>query len=184
MSFAIAVGVALLLAVGGFTSAPLLIAIKLCATSLGLVVPVLKDAGEASGAVGQVIIAAASIAGFGAVILRSLFFSELSTGLPARLLLLAGLALVVVLLALALMRAGRSTRVDRVFEKLMDTTAQIRIRFATLLLIAFLALAQGWGSRRSSAPSWPERCCGSSTPTPPPCTRTLRSSSTRSATGS
>jgi Kef-type K+ transport system membrane component KefB len=145
VSFAIAVGVALLLTAGGFASAPLLIAIILCATSLGLVVPVLKDSGQITGATGQLIIAAASIADFGAVILLSLFFSEQSTGLAARLLLLAGLALVVVLLAVALLRAGRTARADRVFQMLMDTTAQIRIRFAMVLLIAFVALAQGLG---------------------------------------
>ena len=145
VSFAIAVGAALLLTAGGFASAPLLIAIILCATSLGLVVPVLKDSGQVAGATGQLIIAAASIADFGAVILLSLFFSEESTGLAARLLLLAGLALVVVLLAVALMRAGRTARADRVFQMLMDTTAQIRIRFAMVLLIAFVALAQGLG---------------------------------------
>jgi Kef-type K+ transport system membrane component KefB len=145
VSFAIAVGVALLLTAGGFVSAPLLIAIILCATSLGLVVPVLKDSGQVAGATGQLIIAAASIADFGAVILLSLFFSEQSTGLAVRLLLLAGLALVVVLLAVALMRAGRTARADRVFRMLMDTTAQIRIRFAMVLLIAFVALAQGLG---------------------------------------
>ncbi len=144
-AIAIAVGVALLLAAGGFASAPLLVAIILCATSLGLVVPVLKDSGESTGATGQLIIAAASIADFGAVILLSLFFSEESTGLATRLLLLAGLALVAVLLALALIRAGRSARADRVFRKLMDTTAQIRIRFAMVLLVVFLALAQGLG---------------------------------------
>jgi Kef-type K+ transport system membrane component KefB len=145
VSLAIAVGVALLLAAGGFTSAPLLVAIILCSTSLGLVVPVLKDSGRAASTTGQLIIAGASIADFGAVILLSLFFSEESTGLATRLLLLAGLALVVVLLAAALMRAERSARTDRVFQMLMDTTAQIRIRFATLLLIAFLVLAQGLG---------------------------------------
>ena len=145
VSFAIAVGVALLLEAGGFASAPLLIAIILCATSLGLVVPVLKDSGQSASATGQLIIAAASIADFGAVILLSLFFSEESTGLAARLLLLAGLALVVALLAFALIRAGRGARADRVFRMLMDTTAQIRIRFAMVLLVAFLALAQGLG---------------------------------------
>ena len=145
VSFAIAVGAALLLMVGGFVSTPLLIAIILCSTSLGLVVPVLKDSGQVAGATGQLIIAAASIADFGAVILLSLFFSEESTGLAVRLLLLAGLALVVVLLAVALIRAGRTARVDRVFQMLMDTTAQIRIRFAMVLLIAFVALAQGLG---------------------------------------
>jgi Kef-type K+ transport system membrane component KefB len=51
----------------------------------------------------------------------------------------------VALLAFALIRAGRGARADRVFRILMDTTAQIRIRFAMVLLIAFLALAQGLG---------------------------------------
>jgi len=81
VSFTIAVGVGLALAAAGFTGAPLLVAIVLSATSLGLVVPVLKDAGQITGQTGQLIIAAASIADFGAVILLSLFFSESSTGL-------------------------------------------------------------------------------------------------------
>ncbi|HEX2297236.1 MAG TPA: cation:proton antiporter [Pseudonocardiaceae bacterium] len=145
VSFGIAIGAALLLAAGGFTSAPLLVAIILMATSLGLVVPVLKDAGQAGTDTGQLIIAAASIADFGAVILLSLFFSEESTDLSTRLLLLAGLAVVVLVLVLALLQAGRSMRTLRVFRMLSDTTAQIRIRFATLLLIAFVALAEGLG---------------------------------------
>jgi Kef-type K+ transport system membrane component KefB len=41
LSFAIAVACGVALAAAGFTSAPLLVAIMLCATSLGLVVPVL-----------------------------------------------------------------------------------------------------------------------------------------------
>ncbi|MFN2494871.1 MAG: cation:proton antiporter, partial [Pseudonocardiaceae bacterium] len=39
----------------------------------------------------------------------------------------------------------RSVRTRQVFQMLMDTTAQIRIRFAMVLLIAFVALAQGLG---------------------------------------
>ncbi|MGH4024841.1 MAG: cation:proton antiporter, partial [Pseudonocardiaceae bacterium] len=123
VSFMIAVGAALFLAAGGFTSAPLLVAIILVSTSLGLVVPVLKDAGQVGTDTGQLIIAAASIADFGAVILLSLFFSEESTGLSTRLLLLAGLAVVVLVLVLALMRAERSNRTIRVFKMLSDTTA-------------------------------------------------------------
>ena len=145
LSFLIAIVASLLLAAGGFTSAPLLVAIILVATSLGLVVPVLKDAGQVGTDTGQLIIAAASIADFGAVILLSLFFSEESTALSTRLLLLAGLAVVVVVLVLALMQAERSRRTLRVFKMLSDTTAQIRIRFAMLLLIAFVALAEGLG---------------------------------------
>jgi Kef-type K+ transport system membrane component KefB len=53
------------------------------------------------------------------------------------------LAVVAALVVLALMRAA--PRVMSVFTMLADTTAQIRIRFAVLLLVAFVALAQGLG---------------------------------------
>ena len=46
LSFAIAVAVALALRAGGLVDTPLLVAIVLCSTSLGVLVPVLKDAGE------------------------------------------------------------------------------------------------------------------------------------------
>jgi Kef-type K+ transport system membrane component KefB len=52
------------------------VAIILVATSLGIVVPVLKDAGQSSSYLGQLVTAAASIADRGAVILLSLFFSR------------------------------------------------------------------------------------------------------------
>src|SRR6266536_1500649 len=60
----------------GWVSQPLLLAIALSATSLGLVVPVLKDAGQVHSEVGQSALAAASIADFGAIVLLSLFFSS------------------------------------------------------------------------------------------------------------
>ena len=142
-SFVIAVGAGFGLAAGGYTRAPLLVAIVLCATSLGLVVPVLKDAGKIAGDTGQLIVAAASIADFGSVILLSLFFSESSSGVGTKIGLLVGLAVVAALVVLAMMRAA--PRVMSVFTMLADTTAQIRIRFAVLLLVAFVALAQGLG---------------------------------------
>ena len=145
LSFAIALGAGFVLASAGLTRAPLLVAIVLCATSLGLVVPALKDAGQVDGPTGQLIIAAASIADFGAVILLSLFFSAESAGIGAMLLLLGGLAVVAVLVAVALMRAGATVSAMRVLRELQDTTAQIRIRFAVLLLIGFVALAEGLG---------------------------------------
>src|SRR3954467_11652059 len=46
LSFAIALVVALALGAGGLVQTPLLVAIILCATSLGVLVPVLKDSGE------------------------------------------------------------------------------------------------------------------------------------------
>src|ERR687884_597535 len=68
LSFGIAVLVSLGLAAGGLVETPLLVAIILCATSLGVLIPVLKDAGEISTTFGQLVIAACSIADFGAII--------------------------------------------------------------------------------------------------------------------
>ncbi len=129
----------------GLVRSPVLIAIILLATSLGLVVPVLKDAGEVSSAFGQLVIAAATIADFGAVILLSLFFSREASSPVAKLILLGGFALVVVLVVVGVKGLGRVTRLSSVLLRLQDTTAEIRVRAAILLLVAFTALAQKLG---------------------------------------
>jgi Kef-type K+ transport system membrane component KefB len=71
----IVLGVAIAAGLGavGWTMSPLLIAIALSATSLGLVVPVLKDAGQADSLIGQTIIASATVADFAAIVLLTLF---------------------------------------------------------------------------------------------------------------
>src|SRR3954447_8007569 len=74
-SLVLGVAVGFLLNSIGWTRSPLLVAIALSATSLGLVVPVLKDSGDAESELGQLVIAAASVADFGAILLLSLFFS-------------------------------------------------------------------------------------------------------------
>jgi Kef-type K+ transport system membrane component KefB len=129
----------------GLVRSPLLIAIILIGTSLGLVVPVLKDAGEAATPFGQVVIAAASIADFGAVILLSLFFSREASSAIAKLILLAGFALVAALVVVGVRRLERATRLSTVLLRLQDTTAEIRVRASILLLVAFVALAQRLG---------------------------------------
>jgi Kef-type K+ transport system membrane component KefB len=129
----------------GLVRSPLLVAIILLATSLGLVVPVLKDAGEASTPFGQLVIAAASVADFGAVILLSLFFSREASAPLAKGILLLGFATVAVLLVAGVKRLERVMRLSTLLVKLQDTTAEIRVRASILLLIAFVALAERLG---------------------------------------
>jgi Kef-type K+ transport system membrane component KefB len=129
----------------GWVRSPLFLAVVLSATSLGLVVPVLKDAGQADEPLGQLVIAGASIADFGAVILLSLFFSETEGGTASRLVTLGVFAGVVVAVAMALVRAGRSVRLEGLLVRLQDTTAQIRVRIAVALLVGFVALAERVG---------------------------------------
>jgi Kef-type K+ transport system membrane component KefB len=144
LSFAVAVAVSLGLSAAGLVDTPLLVAIILCATSLGVLVPVLKDAGEIASGFGQLIIAAASIADFGAIILLSLFFSG-EGGTGSTLLLLGSLfALAAVVLAVV-RGAERSMRIRADLLRLQDTTAQIRVRAALLLFVGFAGVAEALG---------------------------------------
>jgi Kef-type K+ transport system membrane component KefB len=144
LSFAIAIIVALILKATGLIETPLLVAIILCATSLGVLVPVLKDAGQISSTFGQLIIAAGTIADFGAVILLTVFFSG-EGGIGSTLLLLGGLVLLGVVVYLAVVGAERSRTIRADLIRLQDTTAQIRIRGAFVLLVGFAAIAEGLG---------------------------------------
>ncbi|MEV4143911.1 cation:proton antiporter [Amycolatopsis sp. NPDC049691] len=132
-------------AAAGWVRSPLLVAVALSATSLGLVVPVLKDAGQAEGGLGQAVIAAASVADFAAVLLVSLLFSASGGSTGARVVLLAAFAGLVVVTAFVVARAGRSRRLGATLLRLQDTTAEIRVRAAVVLLVAFVALAETFG---------------------------------------
>src|SRR5205085_10913638 len=90
-------------------------------------------------------IGAASVADFGAILLLSLFFSEGSGTFSSKLVLLVGFALLVAMAAIGLGRVGRWRRLDAVLVRLQDTTAEIRVRFAVLLLVAFVFLAERAG---------------------------------------
>jgi Kef-type K+ transport system membrane component KefB len=129
----------------GWVGQPLLLAIALSATSLGLIVPVLKDAGKVDSDVGQTAIAAASVADFAAIVLLSLFFSTAGGSTGAKLVLLVAFAAVVAATGLTIAVARRSMRLGAVLLRLQDTTAEIRVRFAVVLLVAFTVLAERFG---------------------------------------
>src|SRR5713101_8237064 len=110
----------------GWVSQPLLLAIALSATSLGLVVPVLKDAGQVHSQVGQSALAAASIADFAAIVLLSLFFSSSGGSTGSKVVVLGAFAGLVAVAALVVSGAARSVRLGQVLVRLQDTTAEIR----------------------------------------------------------
>ncbi len=145
LSLAVAFGIGYLLDVVGLVQAPLLVAIMLSATSLGIVVPVLADAGQSASALGRLVITASSVADFGAVILLSLFFSRDASGLGSVLLLIGVFVLVVGAVGVALVEAERLRWLNAVLQRLQDSSAQIRVRGALLLLVGFAVLAQALG---------------------------------------
>jgi Kef-type K+ transport system membrane component KefB len=145
LTLVLGLAVGLVFGAVGWVRSPVLIAIALSATSLGLVVPVLKDAGQLEAPVGQLTVGGASVADFAAVVLLSLLFSETSGGTASKVVLLGLFAVLAVVAVVALGRLERSARLTTVLVRLQDTTAEIRVRFAVLLLVAFVALASRLG---------------------------------------
>src|SRR5437667_5956162 len=148
-SYLVSFGLALLLGYGlradNLVKSPLLVAIILSATGLGIILPILKDAGETSTPFGQVIVAGASIAEVGPIVLLSLFFSGQSGGIGGKLVLLIAFVVFVVAVGLVILGLERSMRVSATLLRLQDTTAEIRVRGAFLLLAVFVVLASRFG---------------------------------------
>jgi Kef-type K+ transport system membrane component KefB len=149
IGYAISFGLALLIGLGlhagGLVKSPLLVGIALSATSVGIVIPVLKDAGQVDTPFGQLVVAAASIAEITTIVLLSLFFSGEASGIEVKLVLLGLFGLFVIAVGVALLGAERSARISAALLRLQDTTAEIRIRGAFLLLTVFVVLAERLG---------------------------------------
>jgi Kef-type K+ transport system membrane component KefB len=144
LSLALAVAVALALSAGGLAETPLLVAVALGATSLGVLVPVLKDSGRIDSPLGQLVLAGGSIADFAAIVLLTLLFA--GEGGPGATLVLVGALLALAYAMLLVVRgAQRSPRVRMDLLGLQDTTAQIRVRGALVLLVGLAAAAHHLG---------------------------------------
>jgi Kef-type K+ transport system membrane component KefB len=122
---------------------PLFIAVILSSTSLGIVLPVLKDAGQASTRTGTFVIATCTAAEFGSIIALSMFFSRSGTPKPLETVLkLVVLALAVGIIAFATTRGGAwRRRINEVLFRLDNSSAQPRVRIGVLLLVALVVLA-------------------------------------------
>ena len=145
MSILLAIAVAHVLEAAGLVESPLLVGIVLAATAFGIVVAVLKDAGETRTAFGQLVITGATVADFATVVLLSLFFSQDGSGFEATLVLLGLFAAFVGVVGLGLQRARRSGRLTRAVDRLRATTAQLGVRIAMVLMVGLVFLAEEFG---------------------------------------
>ena len=149
LGYAISFGLALLIGLGlyasGLVKSPLLVGIALSATSVGIVIPVLKDAGQVGTSFGQLVVAGASIGEIATIVLLSLFFSGEAGGIGVKLVLLGLFGLFVIAVGVAVIGAERSMRISAALLRLQDTTAEIRIRGSFLLLTLFVVLAKRLG---------------------------------------
>jgi Kef-type K+ transport system membrane component KefB len=145
VSLAMAAFCGLVLSATGLVTNALLAAVILTATSLGLVIPVLKEAGHIDSPLGQLVIAGASMGDFGAIILLSALFSTDDTTAGSKVVLLVQFVVLVGLVIASIGLSSRSVRVSVLLTRLQDTTAEIRVRGAVLLLVVLIVLAQQFG---------------------------------------
>jgi Kef-type K+ transport system membrane component KefB len=145
VSLALGTGVGLLATAAGWVSSPLLVALALSATSLGLVVPVLKDGGDIDSPTARLTVAAATFADVAAIVLLTLLFSEEATGIGSRVALLLTFVGLVAFVGAGLVASQHWASLSRLVQRLQDTTAEIRVRGAVVLLLGFVVLAQRFG---------------------------------------
>ncbi len=150
LSFAItlvlAIGVGLAFTAMGLVSNPWMMALILSTTSLGVVVPVLKETGLNVGRFGQTLLVAALIADFATMLLITVVVGMLSRGLTLDILLIGGLFVAFfLLLRFGLILNGLKS-VRRVLEELSHATAQIKMRAALTLMLALVVLSNTLGT--------------------------------------
>jgi Kef-type K+ transport system membrane component KefB len=145
VSAVLALVVSFLFQLAGLVRDPLLVAIILASTAAGVVTPILKDAGQAATNFGQIVIVGSSIAQFGAIILLALLFTSQGGGAGETIFLLGCVAILCAIVALAGTRLGRWQRLTDTMARLQETTAMIRVRGATFLLLALVSLVEKLG---------------------------------------
>jgi Kef-type K+ transport system membrane component KefB len=144
-SAVLGIGCAYALRLAGLAGQPLFLAIVLMSTSAGLLLPLLKDAGEETSRFGQLVMTAAALAEVAPIMLLSLFFSATSKTSASR---VASLAIFIALLAiigLALARVRQLQGLERLLNRLEDRSAQLRVRAALTLALGFGVLAFRFG---------------------------------------
>jgi len=124
---------------------PFLLAIILMSTSAGLLLPLLKDAGEATTEFGQLVMTAAALAEVVPILLLSLFFSAAAKTTADQLVSLAIFLALLVLIGLTLTRVRRLSRLDRLLDRLEERSGQLRVRAALTLALACGVLAYRFG---------------------------------------
>jgi Trk K+ transport system NAD-binding subunit len=117
----------------------------LSTTSLGIVVPVLKQRGLSGSRYGQALLLAALVADFSTMFLITLYVAVRSRGLTLDILLIGVLFLAVVLVYRLGAWQLRRPNLRKSIEDLSGATTQLKVRASMALLMAFVVLAEFLG---------------------------------------
>jgi Kef-type K+ transport system membrane component KefB/Trk K+ transport system NAD-binding subunit len=146
LTLLLATGIGFALANADLVQNPYMMALVLSTTSLGVVVPVLKEKGLSTGRFGQAVLMAALIADFGTMLLITVLVAVLSQGLTFEVLLVGLLFVAFFLLYQFGLFVNRFSAVQRLVEELAHTSSQFRVRAAFTVLMIFVVLSQMLGA--------------------------------------
>ena len=133
------------LQLGGQIRDGLLVAITLISTSLGVLVPILKDADQTETNFGRLIMAAGSLAELAPLVLLSVFFSASSKNPSVDLGLLAGFVAFTAVVVVVTQRIREWGPMRAVVHRLENTSSQLRVRLAITFALAFGVVAEHFG---------------------------------------
>jgi len=145
LSMILALLVAYGLQLGGQVRDGLLVGITLVSTSLGVLVPILHDAGQTETIFGRLIMAAGSLAELAPLVLLSVFFSASSKNPGAELGLLAGFVGLTAVIVVVTQRVRVWGPLREVVHRLENTSSQLRVRLAITFALAFSVVAEHFG---------------------------------------
>lgn len=120
-----------------------LVAIALCTTALGPLMPILQDSGQLQTRFGGNVLSIGAIGEFVPVLALAFLFNETRTGFLTALALVSFLAVVGVILFFfrRIVGQGRSSHTRRIAIQTLNSSAQFAVRISMLVLIALVYLA-------------------------------------------
>ena len=138
LSLVVALGVAAFLVATGFALSDLLIGLCLTTTALGTLLPMLSDAGVLESRFGALVLAVGTVGEFLPIVAIALLLTSDNPGTTA-LLLVAFIALAVGATLIA--TRARSPKVLELMRRHLDSSAQLPVRIAVLMVVALVWVA-------------------------------------------
>jgi Kef-type K+ transport system membrane component KefB len=130
-------------AIGLIQPPPLLAAVALSTTALGVLAPILRDRGELNSKFGTYMIAAAAAGEFGPLVVISMLLIPTHSTFVHTLFMATFIIITFVAAKIAL--STRSSRLIEILTRTMQSSGQLPVRICILLQVLFVALAAKFG---------------------------------------
>ncbi len=141
MSVILAYALGGLLAAAGIVLSLVFVGSAMATTAIGTLMPILRDAGELRTPFGTQLLAVGAVGEFGPILLITLVFSTKSAAANAAI-LLGFIALAVIAGVFAVRWVGKGWEL---FERTLEASSQLAIRFTVVVVFALVALAAELG---------------------------------------